>query len=111
MGGIEQVALKRAFWSRLKHVTAHRTEKEKQQQSLCEKFITEGHEKTDELAEEGAMLDGSFMAQARASTVKQERDEVYAALQYAASFHCMVEEWKDCEELKPKSKEKWIFVE
>ena len=22
----------------------------------------------------------------------------------------MVEEWKDCEELKPKSREKWIFV-
>ena len=32
--------------------------------------------------------------------------EVHAALQYAASFHCLVEEWKDCEELKPKPKEK-----
>ena len=31
--------------------------------------------------------------------------------QYAASFHCMVEQWKDCEELKPQPKEKWIFVE
>ena len=32
------------------------------------------------------------------------------ALQHAASFHCLVEEWKDCQELKPKPKEKWIFV-
>ena len=39
-------------------------------------------------------------------TVQQEREEVYAGLQYAASFHFLVEEWKDCEELKPKPKEK-----
>ena len=51
------------------------------------------------------------MAEARAKTVQQESEEEYAALQYAASFHCLVEEWKDCEELKPKSKEKWIFVD
>ena len=37
---------------------------------------------------------------------------MYAALQYAASVHCcLVEEWKDCEELKPKAKEKWRFVD
>ena len=28
----------------------------------------------------------------------------------AASFHCLVEEWKDCEEPKPQPKEKLIFV-
>ena len=33
------------------------------------------------------------------------------ALQCAASFHCLVEEWKDCEELKHKPKEKWSFVD
>ena len=33
------------------------------------------------------------------------------ALQYAASFHCLIEEWKDWEELKPKPKEKCIFVD
>ena len=43
--------------------------------------------------------------------LKQERDEVYEALQYAASFHCLVEEWKGCEELRPKPKEKLVFVE
>ena len=32
----------------------------------------------------------------RASTIQQEREEVYAALQYAASFHCLVEEWRLC---------------
>ena len=48
---------------------------------------------------------------ARAETMKQEREEVYVALQYAASFHCLVEDWKGCEELTPKPMEKWVFVE
>ena len=49
------------------------------------------------------------------SWLKQEQrqssrsEKRYAALQYAASFHCLVEEWTDCEELKPKPKEKWGF--
>ena len=42
--------------------------------------------------------------------MKQEREEVYVALQHAASFYCLVEEWTECEELKPKPEEKWIFV-
>ena len=58
----------------------------------------------------GAMLDEGFMAEARAETMKQEREAVCVAMQYAASFHCLVEEWKYCEELKPKPKEKWLFV-
>ena len=78
--------------------------------SLFERFITEGNEKAHELAKAGAMLDGGVMAQVRVSTVQQEREEVYAVLHYAASFHCLVEEWKDCEELEPKPKEKWVFV-
>ena len=51
-----------------------------------EKFVTEGNEKADELAKEGALLDEGCMAEARAETMQQEREEVYAALQYAASF-------------------------
>ena len=39
------------------------------------------------------------------------REEVCVALQYAASFHCLEEQGKDCEELKPKPKEKWSFVD
>ena len=56
-------------------------------------------------------MDEGFMAEARAKTVQQEREEVHAALQYTASFHCLVEEWKDCEELTPKPKEKLVFVD
>ena len=40
------------------------------------------------------------------SDVQQEREEVYAA-----SFHCLVEEWKDFEELRPKPNEKLIFID
>ena len=40
--------------------------------SLFEKFITDGNEKADEPAKEGAMLDGGDMAQIRASTVPQK---------------------------------------
>ena len=76
-----------------------------------ERFVTEGNEKADELAKAGAMLDEGFMAEARAETVKQEREreEVYVALQYAASFRCLAEQWKDCEEVRPKPKEKCGF--
>ena len=77
-------------------------------------LFAEGNEKADELAKAGTMLDGCFMVQARASTIQQEREEVHAALQYAASLNCLVEEWKDCEELKQKAKENgftWIRKE
>ena len=90
----------------VEHVKAHRSKKETQHMSLFEKVLTEGNEKADELAREGAMLDGGGVAESRASTVQQRRNEVYAALQYAAGFHCLVKEWKDCEDLKPKTKEK-----
>ena len=79
--------------------------------SQFEKFATEGNEKADDLAKAGAMLDEGFMAEARAKTMQQEREEVYVALQYTASFYCLVEEWKDCGELRPKRKEKWSFVD
>ena len=78
---------------------AYRTKKGKM--TKFERFVTEGNEKADELAEAGAMLDEGFMAKVRAGTIKQER----------ASFHCLVEQWKDCEELKPKPKEKRCFVD
>ena len=75
-----------------------------------ERFVTEGNEKADEWAKAGAMLDEGLMAEARAEAMKQERTELYVALQHAASFHCLVEEWKDCDELKPEPNEKRIFV-
>ena len=89
----------------------HRTKKELEKMTQFERFVIEGNEKADELAKAGAMLDEGFMAEVRADTEKQGREEVYVALQYAASFHCIVEQWKDCEELKRKPKEKWSFVD
>ena len=56
-----------------------------------ERFVAEGNEKADELPKAGAMLDEGLMAEAEAETMQQEREEVYAALQYAASFHCLIE--------------------
>ena len=78
--------------------------------SQFERFVTEANEKADELAKAGAMLDEGIMAEARAETMQQEREEVYAALQCAAGFHCLVKQWKDCEELRPKPKEKWFSL-
>ena len=52
--------------------------------------------------------DEGFIAKVRAKTRQQEREEVYVAFQYAASFHCLVEEWKDCEELKLQPRENGI---
>ena len=57
------------------------------------KFVTEGNGKADGLAKEGTMLDEGPMAQTRAKTVQQEREDVYAALQYVVSFHCLREDW------------------
>ena len=77
------------------HVKAHRTKKEKEKMRKIERFVTEGNEKANESAKEGAMLDEGLMAEVRAATMMQEREEVYVALQYAASFHCLVEGKKE----------------
>ena len=82
------------------HFNAHRSKKEMQNRSLFEKFITGGIEKADELAKEGARLDGGDVAQVRAITIVQEGQEVYAALQCAAGFR-LVGERKDCRGLRP----------
>ena len=50
------------------------------------------------------------MAQVRTITIQQERQDVCAVMQYAASLHCLVEEWKDCEEVEPKPTENWTIV-
>ena len=46
----------------------------------------EGNEATVWVAKDGADLDGSAMATIRAATVRQERMEVNAALQFVATF-------------------------
>ena len=45
-----------------KHVKAHCTDKEKQSMTSEEKFVLEGNEKADELAKDGAEVDGGAMA-------------------------------------------------
>ena len=95
----------------VEHVKAHRTKKEKKEMSRFEKFVTEGNEKADEPARAGAMLDEGFMAEVRAKTVQQEREEVYAVLQYAASFHCLVEDGRIVKSDQAEANEKWIFVD
>ena len=77
LGRIAQISSKR----KLSTLKAHRTEKDRQQMSLFEKFTTEGNEEADDAG-------WRLMAQARASTVQQEREEVCAAfsLADAASF-------------------------
>ena len=52
---------------------AHRSKKEKQPMPLFEKFVTEGREKADELAKDGAMFDGGEMAQTKVSTAQQKK--------------------------------------
>ena len=61
------------------HVKAHRTEKDKKNVSHFEKFVTEGCEKADELAKEGAMCDQGYVAQARAGTFSA-REKKYTQL-------------------------------
>ena len=73
----------------VEHVKAHRNKKERQHTSLFDNFVTEGNEKADEVAKEGAVIYEGFVAEARAATVEQERErrDVYVALRYVASFH------------------------
>ena len=97
--------VKRGILVEVAHVKAHRTKKGKDKMTQFERFVTEGNE----LAKARAMLDEGFMADVRADTLKQYREEMYVALQYAASFHCLVEQWKGCEELRKKAERKVNF--
>ena len=67
----------------VEHVKAHRKEKDNKEMTHSEKLVIDGNERADELAKAGAMLDEGFMAQTRAKTVQEEREEVCAALQPA----------------------------
>ena len=77
--------------------------------SLFVKFTTEGNEKADELAMGRAMLDGGWMAQTRANSILKERSACSIAKRSQLSLFCGGT--KDCEDLKPEPKQKWIFVE
>ena len=95
----------------VEHVKAHRTEKDKKEMSHFEKFVTEGNEKADELAKEGALLDEGFMARQEQRQLSRSEKRCTQFCSVRPVFHCLVEEWKDCEELKPQPKERLAFVE
>ena len=69
------VLMSREILVEVEHVKAHRTKKDKKDMSHFEKFVTDGTEQADELAQAGAMLDEGFVAEARANTVQQEERE------------------------------------
>ena len=94
----------------VEHVKAHRTKKAKKEMSHFEKFVTEGNGKADDLANAGAMLDERVYGGSERQCSRSEK-RCTQLCSTAASFHCLVEEWTDCEELKPKPKEKLIFVD
>ena len=70
----------------VKHITALRTTKAKKAMTKRQTFVMDGHEKADELVEEGA---GAWwqMAAARALTIRQLREVIDASIWYAARFH------------------------
>ena len=89
-----------------RHTAQRRHKKEMAQ---FEKFVADGNEKADELAEAGAIVGEGFMAEARTKTMQQERKEVYAGLQYAV--HCLVEEWRRTQAEVKSSEISWIEKE
>ena len=97
----------------VEHVKAHRTKKEKENMSLFEKFVTTRKAMRKQMTwqKEEQCWTKDSLQKVEQKTMQQEREEVYGTLHYAASSHCLVEEWKYCEELRPKPKEKWVFVE
>ena len=68
----------------VKQVMAHRTNKEKVKMALFEKFVMEGNEAAEWLANAGADLDGGASATINVATAREEWMEVYAALLFTA---------------------------
>ena len=58
----------------VKHVKAHRMEKETKATTAQYEFVMEGNEKANELGKDGAEADGGAMAATQAPTIKQLRN-------------------------------------
>ena len=99
-----QLSTSKEILVEVEHVKAHRTEKEKKEMAQFEKFVAGGNERVDEFSkgrsDVGRRIHGADKSKKRFS---RKREEVYAALQYASSFH------RYCQELKPQPKETWFF--
>ena len=71
----------------VEHGKAHCSEKEKHEMTLFERFVAKGKGRTSWQQMEQCWMEETWR-RSGASTVQQRREEVYAALQYAASLHC-----------------------
>ena len=98
------VTVIRGILVEVEHVKAHRTKKEKEEMTHVEMRQMTWQK------QEQCWTKDSWLKQGQ-KTMQQEREEEFLALQYAATFCCLVEEWTDCEELRPEPKEKWVFME
>ena len=94
----------------VEHVKAHGTEKERKICRTLRNMLLMAIRKRTSQPNNARYGMKDFIAQARASTVQQESEEVYAALQFAASFHCLVDVWKDCEKNQAEAKRKVNFL-
>ena len=90
----------------VEHVKAHRTEDDKKYMTHFEKFVTDGNEKAGvswQRQERCWMKDSWRRPEQKRFSRNEKRCTQPCSTQPA--FHCMVEEWKDFEEVKPKPKE------
>ena len=56
-------------------------------------------------------MDGRRTVAAKALTMKQLGKALYAAIGFTAHFHVQVENWRDTDEIVPKEKVSWYFVQ
>ena len=75
---------------------------------LFEKFVTEGNEKADESAKDGAMMDGAVMARIGAQHSPAGKR---GGLCCVAPCSQLSLSGGRLAELKPKTKERWTFVD
>ena len=95
----------------VEHVKAHRSKKEVQEMKLFERFVTEGNERADELAKDGAMLDEAKRLRKGPAPFNREGRRFKRHYTARSAFPVLVVEWSDCEALKLQPKEKWIAVD
>ena len=94
------------FIKNAEHVKTHRFKKK----SVVWKFITDCNEKTDELGTEGARLDGgNGTGESKHDSAGTAEGSCSTAMSNLLPLFCGEAEWKDCEELGPRPREKSGF--
>ena len=92
------------------HVKAQRTKKEKENMSQFERFVTKATRRVTSWQKQEQCWTKDLW-QKRKQKLCSRKERRCTQHCHAASFHCLVEQWKDSEELRPTPKEKWVFVE